>query len=879
MNRQIYICLAIATVIPFIPLPSSAQVDAIYDKGASVLVRQLKRLQTTASVLHIGAHPDDEDSALVAYHARSMNARTAYLSITRGSGGQNIIGSEQSDALGVIRTEELLQARNLDGAEQYFTSAKDYGFSKHNNEVVKFWPENMVLRDIVRTIREFRPDVIVSRWNGTMSDGHGHHQYSGYIIPLAIEAAADSSRYPEQIEEGIRPWKVKKLFVDARYNHNAENQSLLEIDTGENDPVVGRSPYEIGMQGRSQHRTQQMGSLELKGKQISILERTYSSSYFPEEETSIFDGIDTEIIKLVNYEAKPSRKLANLLKELDEINKRLIIDYDILDPAKLIPDLLYSRDITLDAIKYSKSDELTRLLNEKISEIEHAVFFASGIKIDAFINKETLIPGSLAEIAIRVFIPEENSVEVVSSEIISPDNWSISPIENKRLSNEISLRRIDDADKNFTYRARVPIDTEITQPYWLIKNIEEAIYDWSDSGASKTKSFDDPVLKSRVELMIHDKKIFFESEIKYRERDRIRGELLRRVDIVPKISIEPSTKLLIVPISKKLEPIDIRLAIRNNSNEKIKGIVKLAVPNNWEITPPEVNFTLDINKKIDSFIFSIKVPENIETGEYDINAYSIIDNKKYENTMIEIEYPHINTHRIYKKANTNIKVVDVVIEEVKTGYVMGSGDMIPESLEELGVNVSLLSDQDLTTGDLSNFNVIVIGIRASQTRSAFVDNNQRLLDFVKNGGTMIVQYQQPDFAEKKLAPYEVTMARNIRVVDETAPIKILEPDHPIFNFPNKITTDDFNNWVQERNNYNFTDFDRKNFVPLTEAHDEGEPLSDGAMLYAKIGKGHYVYTSYSWFRQLPNGVVGAYRIFANLLSLPKAQMHINKEEE
>ena len=229
-------------------------VDAIYDKGASALVRQLKRLQTTASVLHIGAHPDDEDSALVAYHARSVNARTAYLSITRGAGGQNIIGSEQSDALGVIRTEELLQARNLDGAEQYFTSAKDYGFSKHKKEVVKFWPENVVLRDIVRTIREFRPDVIVSRWNGTMSDGHGHHQYSGYIIPLAIEAAADSARYADQIEEGIKPWQVKKLFVDSRHNHNEEDQSLLKINTGEYDPIVGRSPYEIGMQGRSQHR-------------------------------------------------------------------------------------------------------------------------------------------------------------------------------------------------------------------------------------------------------------------------------------------------------------------------------------------------------------------------------------------------------------------------------------------------------------------------------------------------------------------------------------------------------------------------------------------------------------------------------------------------
>jgi len=865
--------------MPFLSLPSLAQVDMIYDKGTSALVRQLKRLQTSASVLHIGAHPDDEDSALVAYHVRAENARTAYLSLTRGSGGQNIIGSEQSDSLGVIRTEELLQARNLDGAEQYFTRAKDFGFSKTNTEVMKFWPREEVLRDIVRIIREFRPDVIVSRWDGSMTDGHGHHQYSGIITPLAIEAAADPEIYPDQIEMGIQAWQVKKLYVDARYNLVTENQSILRINTGESDPIIGRSPYEIGMEGRSQHRTQQMGSPELKGEQISFLRRTHSSSFFPVEEKSIFDGIDTDISQLVNYEKKPTAKLKRLLEEFSEVNKRLIIDLNIFNPNKLIPDLFHSRDIAIDAINNSKSDEIIRLLNEKITEIEQAIIIASGVKIDALINKETLTAGSFAEIAIRVFTPNDHHIEVLSSEIISPKNWSILPTQIERLSNEMSLRAIDRADKSFTYQVSIPSDAKLTQPYWLTEKTESAIYDWGNAENSETRSFDMPVLKSRVKLMIQDKIISLEREIKYREINKIRGDIRRRVDVVPKISIEPSTNLLVIPISKKSKSIDVQLSIRNNSDEKIDGKAKLSVPENWEVIPNEVKFSLNSNKKIVTHMFSAKVPDNVEAGEYDINAYSSIDNQEYEDTMIKIEYPHINTHRIYKKAKINIKIVDVNVEDVKTGYVMGSGDMIPESLQKLGLSISLLSDQDLLTGDLSVFDVIVIGIRASQTRPAFVDNNQRLLDFARNGGTIIVQYQQPDFAEKKLAPYEVTMTKNIRVVDETAPVTILEPNHPIFNFPNKITNNDFKNWIQERNNYNFTDFDRKNFIPLTEAHDIGEPSSDGAMLYAKIGKGHYVYTSYSWFRQLPNGISGAYRIFANMLSLPYAQDYFEGEKK
>ena len=857
-------------------LPAAGQVDAVYDQGMNGLFRQLQRLQTTAAVLHTGAHPDDEDSALVAYHARRVHARTGYLSLTRGSGGQNIIGAEQSDALGVIRTEELLQARRLDGASQYFTRAYDFGFSKTLSEAQRVWPEKALLADMVYTIRKFRPDVIVSRWNGTVTDGHGHHQFAGYLTPRAIEAAADASRFPEQLVDGLTPWQVQKLYVSERNASSSTDSPLLRINTGEYDPLSGQSYFQIGMQGRSQQKTQQMGSLELQGSQYSVLRRVSSSRDTVTAESSVFDGINTSVSGIARFEPH-SVGIIETLGNLQDLLASVLRDFDPLEPDASIPSLAAAHTLVREAIATSQDQEAQRLLEEKRRELERALLLAGGIRIDALIDRETLEPGSVASVAVRAYMPDMTQARIIESTIEGPDGWSFAPSPEAALTNEISMRRADRFDAQRIFRVFVPRDAQFTQPYWLIEDRQGSSYTWDNDSQSQTLPFAEPLLVASVTVEIGGIEINAEREVEYRQLDRVRGEIRRRVDVVPSVSVEPETDLLVIPQSIAATPIPVVLTIHNNSDEAISGTAQLSLPPGWQLEPSFADFAMAPAPASASLAFTVRPPENVEAGRYRLLSSANVAGTGFDQTVREIAYPHIRTHRTYQTATTEIQIVDVAVADVQVGYIMGSGDTVPAALRRMGVNVSLLSDADLTSGDLSEFDTLIIGIRASQTREAFVANNARLLAFVEQGGTLIVQYQQPDFASKGLAPYPVSMDRNVRVVDETAAITVLAPDHPVFNFPNRIGVQDFDGWVQERNNYNFTDFDRENFTPLTEAHDEGESASDGAMLHTRIGNGHYVYTSYSWFRQLPNGVPGAYRIFANLLSLPAAPEPIDNK--
>ncbi len=851
-------------------LPAAGQVDAVYDQGVNGLFRQLQRLQTTAAVLHTGAHPDDEDSALVAYHARRVHARTGYLSLTRGSGGQNIIGAEQSDALGVIRTEELLQARRLDGASQYFTRANDFGFSKTLSEAQRVWPENAVLADMVYAIRNFRPDVIVSRWNGTATDGHGHHQFAGYLTPLAIEAAADASRFPEQLVGGLTPWQVQKLYVSERNASPPPDSSLLRINTGEYDLLSGQSYFQIGMQGRSQQKTQQMGSLELQGSQYSVLRRVSSNQDTVVPESSVFDGINISVSGIARFEPQASAGFIETLGNLQDLLASVLREFEPLEPDASVPSLAAAHTLVREALAAAQGQEARRLLEEKRRELEQALLLAAGIRIDALIDRETLEPGSVATVAVRAYMPEMTQARIIESTIEGPAGWLIAPSPEATLTNEISMRRADHFDAQRVYRVSVPRDAQFTQPYWLLEDKQGAAYAWGNDSEAKTLPFAKPLLVASVTVEIGGIEISAEREVEYRQLDRVRGELRRRVDVVPSVSVEPATDLLVIPQSTAAAPIPVVLTIQNNSDEAISGTAQLSLPPGWQLQPSFADFSLAPAPASAALAFTVRLPEDVDAARYRLLSSAIVAGTRFDQTVREIAYPHIRTHRTYQTATTEIQIVDVAVADVQVGYIMGSGDTVPAALRRMGVNVSLLSDADLTSGDLSQFDTLIIGIRASQTREAFVANNARLLAFVEQGGTLIVQYQQPDFASKGLAPYPVSMDGNVRVVDENAAITLLAPDHPVFNFPNRIGVQDFDGWVQERNNYNFTDFDRENFTPLTEAHDEGEPASDGAMLHTRIGEGHYVYTSYSWFRQLPNGVPGAYRIFANLLSLPAA---------
>lgn len=861
------------------PISSKPQVRAIYDKGAAGLAQQLKRLQTTASAMHTAAHPDDEDSGLLAYLARREMARTSYLSLNRGEGGQNVIGTELFEPLGVIRAEELLQARRLDGGQQFFTSVMDYGFSKTRAEAARIWGEQYTLGDMVRAIRMFRPLVVISRFTGTPSDGHGQHQLAGYLTPIAFKAAADPNQFPEHFREGLRPWQAKKLYVSQSFSQNAANVPTLVMNTGEYDPLFGRSYFEIAMEGRSQHKTQEMGVLELRGKMTSGVRLVESTVEKREKESSVFDGIDTSIKGIAELTDNREDGFAKRLDELQETAAKALKDYEIYAPEKLIPILAKGYRQAAEAEISTRNPDSKEMLRRKQDEFAAALSMAAGVVVDALADTETIVAGDQANVAVRVFAPENTSVKVKQVELMVPKNWSASPAPEP-VQQESGFRpRRENAFNASFFTVTAATDAEMTQPYWLEKpRNKNFTFDWSAADAEKNMPFQSALIKAQVKLDVDGTEIPVMRDVQYRYADDIRGEIRRDVRVVPLVSVAPDSNLVISPVSAKASRQKIVVSVTNNAPRETKGALKLNVPAGWTVAPASRDFALKARGEKTAVAFDVTIPANAKPNDYAITPVVTIGGKNYDMMMQTIAYPHIQTHRRYMKSDVSAKVVDMKIAPVRVGYIMGSGDKVPEAIQRMGVPVTMLTETDLSTGDLARFDTIVVGIRASQVRPDFVANNGRLLDFVKNGGTLIVQYQQQEYIQNNMPPFPAKMEAvingtqrisNVRVTDENAPVKILAPANPVFNYPNKITDKDWENWIQERNLYSFSTFDAQ-YTPLLESHDEGEPEGKGGMVYAEIGKGKYIYTAYSWFRQLPNGNAGAYRIFANMLSLPKA---------
>lgn len=858
---------------------AQAQVRPIYDMGAVGLGQQLQRLQTTASALHTAAHPDDEDSGLIAYLARKEHARTAYLSLNRGDGGQNVIGEELFESLGVIRTEELLQARRLDGGSQFFTSVMDYGFSKKRDEAARIWGEREVLKDIVRAIRLYKPLVIVSRFTGTPADGHGQHQLAGYLTPIAFKAAADPNEFPEQIAEGLEPWQAKKLYVSQSFSQNAANVPTLVMNTGEYNTLFGRSYFEVAMEGRSQHKSQEMGVLELRGKQTSGVRLLESIVPKSEKETSVFDGIDVSIkgiAKLTNNSEEPfAAKLAELQATADEA----VRSFDPLAPEKLVPVLAKGWKQAYDAEWSTRNPASKAMLREKQREFARALQSAAGVVVDALSDSETVVAGDSTNVAVRVFAPANSEVKVVKTELSVPKGWTSASIAEPEQAPTTSFRpRREDATHAAFFAVAVPADAELTQPYWLEKPRKNFTFDWSEAGNDRNMPFAGPLIKATATLNIGGQEVRVERDVQYRFADDIRGELRRDINVVPHVTVGLDSNLMIAPRSNAVQKQRLVMTVKNNAPRETRGTAKFDVPAGWKLTPASAEFVLPRQGDKTAVTFEVSIPANAKADAYKLTAVANVGGKEYSRQVQEIAYPHIQTHRIYSPSAVTAQVVELATAPVKVGYIMGSGDKVPEAIKRLGLDVTMLSEKDLSTGNLNQFDTIVVGIRASQVRPDMVANNGRLLEFVRNGGTLIMQYQQQEFMRENLAPFPVRMdavvngtqrISNLRVVDETAPVKILVPDHVVFNYPNKISERDFDNWIQERNLYSLSNLDPR-YTALLSTQDPGEEPVTGGLVYAKIGKGHYVYNSYSFFRQLPTGNPGAYRLFANLLSLPKS---------
>ncbi|MDQ3061602.1 MAG: PIG-L family deacetylase [Acidobacteriota bacterium] len=869
---------------------AEAQVRPLYDLGASGLGQKLKRLQTTASAMHTAAHPDDEDSGLLARLARGDNARVSYLSLTRGEGGQNVIGPELFESLGIIRAEELLQARRLDGGQQFFTRFMEYGFSKKREEAARIWGEKAVLGDMVRAIRIFRPLVILSRFSGTPADGHGQHQLAGYLTPIAFKAAADPNQFPEHFQEGLRPWQAKKLYVGQGFAQSAQNVPSLSVSTGDYDPLIGRSYFEIAMEGRSQHKSQEMGSLELRGKQTSGVRLLETNVAKTETERSIWDGIDTSITGIPKLVGLTDDFINGELRDIQSAASKALTVFDAMSPSRVIQPLAdglrevrKARREIAEKMARGQSAPLADadfLLEQKEREFSEALQAAAGVIVDALSNSETIVPGDSTGVAVRVFGSENSGVKVNNAMIRVPQGWTANTAPQPTPAPNQGFRQRDENALNaYFFTVSTPSTAKVTQPYWLANPRQNYTFNWSETEVEKNMPFESALATAEVKIQVGTEEITVVKPVEYRYADDIRGELRRTLNIVPLVNVALDSTLLIVPVSPKAQKHRVAVSVTNNAPRETVGSLGLTLPTGWTATPASSDFVLKGKGEKTAVVFDVTVPANAKSDSYKILANATIGGQTFNQTMTEIAYPHIQTHRRYAPSEISAKVMDLKVAPVRVGYIMGTGDRVPEAIRLLGLNVTMLEEKDLSTSDLSKFDTIVVGVRASQVRRDFVANNGRLLDFARNGGTLIVQYQQPEYIREKLMPFPAEMSSvvngvqrisNVRVVDENAAVKILVPNHPVFNYPNKIVASDWDNWVQERNLYNFSTFDPQ-YTALLESHDEGEPEGNGGMVYAKLGKGHYVYNSYSFFRQLPTGNPGAYRLFANLLSLPKAR--------
>jgi len=860
-------------------LAGHAQVRPIYDMGAAGLTQVLQRLQTTASVLHTGAHPDDEDSAFIARAARGDHARVAYVSLNRGEGGQNIIGPELFDALGVIRTEELLQARRLDGAEQFFGHTFDYGFSKSRVEAATKWGEHDTLGDLVRVIRMFRPLVVYSRWSGTASDGHGHHQEAGYLTPLAFKAAADSNEFPEQLREGLRPWQAKKLYRGAGFGRpDPANPPTVQVQEGLLDPVAGRTYAEISFEGRSQHKTQAQGGIEPKGPQASGLLLLQSGVQSRRPEPSIFDGVDVSVPGLAKLAGLPDGTIRAELAAMDAAAKKALADYVALEPSRIVPALADGLRATRAARAAVRSSggsvdagaDADFLLAFKEHDFADALVRAAEVVVDPLADRETVVQGGTLDVAARIFLPEGSTVKVAGAAIEAPPGWRVDAEAAPGIAENPAFGRRETPTQSLRYRISVPANAALTQPYFLKQPRQGDVYRWTD-GDPKGLPFAPPLLTAAIAMNIGGADITVSRPVQYRAADSVRGELRRDVNVVPAVAVGLDTRLLVVPLGTTVNQQKLVVRAMSFSPQPVSGTLRLRLPQGWTSVPTEAPFTLKASGDKTSTSFIVTAPARRTAGSFDIAAEAVVGGATFSRDVQTISYPHIQTHRLYWPATSTAQVLDLKVAPVKVGYIMGSGDQVPDAIRRMGVDVTMLDAEMLATGDLSRFDTIVVGIRASEANPDFVANNGRLIEYMQQGGTMIVQYQQAEYANRMLPPYPASppTAANPRVTDENSPVRILAPTHPVFTFPNTITDADFNGWVQERNAYAFSMFDSR-YVPLLECADRGEPPVRGAEVYAEVGRGRYIYTAYSWFRQLPAGVPGAYRQFANLISLSKA---------
>ncbi len=810
----------------FILYPSFAQKGLEWN--AAKIQLQMEKLNTLGTVLYVAAHPDDENTTLITYSSNDKKYRTAYLSLNRGSGGQNLIGDEQGPELGVIRTEELLEARAKDGGEQFFTHALDFGFSKTAKETLEFWGHDRILSDVVWIVRKFRPDIIICRFPEDTRAGHGNHWASAILAHEAFTAAADSKKFPYQLKY-VSIWQPKRILWDVFSfpGMNLTKPDQFKVNIGGYNPLLGEGYGEIAAQSRSMHKSQGMGSTPFYGDQYAYF-KTIAGT---EPKTSIMDGVNTSWSGIAGG------------KEVGSLIQKALDEYKSSNPEKSV-------SLLFEIKKVIKTLSDTTLMHYKEKQVDDLIFACSGILLNTISSKPYVVAGE--NIKIKTESINRSQANVILHSIKMPDGL-------KEVNRNLAPNQFD----TLTSFISVPQNTPISQPYWLMTEPSFAYYNFIDQ-LLVGKPMNTTSLEATFYLTINGNKIEMTRPVLYKYTDPVRGEIFENIVVAPPVTANIKDEVYVFT-DENTHQVDVKI---KGFKPDVKGVAHLDVPAGFMVSNNDQPFSLKNAAE------EVIIPFNlVHSGLVDFSSSGLmnvsvkVDGNQYSRGFKTIAYTHIPAITLFPLAQARLASVPLLKGKGgnQIGYIMGAGDKVPDALVQMGYNVHLLNDKDLSSANLSSYDAIIVGIRGYNTRPHLKFVRNQLMDYVKNGGSFVVQYNTSQgLVTDSIGPYPFKVV-NKRVTDETSPVRFLLPDDPIVNYPNKITQADFKGWVQERGLYFVENVDARYRKPF-EMQDPDEDFQDGSLIVTNFGKGKFVYTSLDFFRELPAGVPGAYRLFVNLIA-------------
>ncbi len=803
--------------------------------NSAEIYQAIEKLNVLGSALYVAAHPDDENTRLITWLSNDQHMNTAYLSLTRGDGGQNLIGTQIEELLGVIRTQELLAARRIDGGTQMFSRANDFGFSKHPDETLRIWNKDEVLADVVWAIRKWQPDVIVNRFHHeSAGKTHGHHTASAMLAVEAFDLAANPNVYPEQLEY-MQVWQPRRLFFNTSWwfygsqekFDAADKSKMVAVDAGTYLPLRGKSIGEISAESRSMHKSQGFGSVGNRGESLEYLDLVKGDMPTGGD---LFQGINTTWSRVQG--GAPIADLVN----------KVIEKYDFNNPGGSVPQLMQ----VLKAIEALPEDYWKQV---KLAETKRIIANCLGLFYEVVATEPSATPGEEVNITLEAI--NRSAVRCTLQSVrylpFGPDSTLNAPLAY---------------NKGFSFKKKLKLSTSLpyTNAYWLDQNWALGMYTVPDQGLRGLPETPKP-FKVEFVFLVENQPFTLEREVAYKKDDDVKGEVYRPFEVVPPVFVNFAEEALLFADAK---PRTVAVVVKSGA-AKVSGSLSLDLPKGWRAEPSSADFSLKLKGEEQAVNFQVYPPANVSEGT--ITPKAMVSSHSYSKSLTSIEYDHIPAQTVLRNAELKVARTDLKRGGDRIGYIMGAGDKVPDGLRQAGYTVDLLSDQDITLENLKKYNAVVIGIRAYNTLERLKFHQAKLFDYAKQGGTVVVQYNTNGtlIPDAEITPYKLKISRDRTTVEE-AEVRLLAPDHPVLNTPNKITAKDFEGWVQERGLYFPSEWGPE-FTPILSCSDPGEPARDGSLLVAKYGEGWYVYTGLSFFRELPSGVPGAYRLFANLVGL------------